>query len=270
MKWFFALNQDSVHFQEYANMSRVAVISAKRNTALEPYFIFDGDDPDLCSWMQGQGVTIIHWRSSLYEDLRSIAAKFQNEGYFTIGAGAFLRTELPEIAQRHNIADDYLLYTDCDVMFLSDVTKGLSGLRPKFFSVAPEFIKFDYIRMNTGVMVMNMPRLTELHQSFQQYIRKNLPRLVLESFDQCAYRRFFKSRFIRLPKWQMLPHSYNWKPYWGDFRKGSIVHFHGPKPYQKGLLLSKTVPPHLESLRHLVRGSYLELSDMWYEFLSAC
>lgn len=64
--------------------------------------------------------------------------------------------------------DEYILYTDCDVMFMDQVTKDLEKLSCRYFAVAPEFDSKDYQLMNTGVMLMNLKNLIAVEEKVQE------------------------------------------------------------------------------------------------------
>jgi len=91
---------------------------------------------------------------------------------------AFLRVDLPLLFKR----DDFLLYTDCDIIFLRDPQ--LEMVRPEYFSCAPERVRGDRVHFNSGVMVMNLKALAANHAVFCEYIRQNYAKLV--AFDQGA------------------------------------------------------------------------------------
>ena len=80
-------------------------------------------------------------------------------------------------------------------------------------------------------------------------IRAQLAVSVQSSFDQHAYREHYRGR------WDQLPVEMNWKPYWGRNAAAQIVHFHGPKPFQKYAIAAGTVPP---ALAQLATGAFFE------------
>jgi hypothetical protein len=88
--------------------------------------------------------------------------------------------------------------------------------------------------MNTGVMLMNTERLRESLSQFRKYIRQNLAELERESWDEAAYRWFYRDS--NGPLWDRLRPELNWKPYWGWNPQARIIHFHGPKRYQRSCL----------------------------------
>jgi hypothetical protein len=116
-------------------------------------------------------------------------------------------------------------------MFLDEVEPELETNPCQLFAVAPEFVRDDYVHMNTGVMLMNTERLRESLPEFRQYISKNLAALEAESWDEAAYRWFYRDE--NGPMWDRLRPELNWKPYWGENPEAKIIHFHGPKPYQR-------------------------------------
>jgi lipopolysaccharide biosynthesis glycosyltransferase len=141
----------------------------------------------------------------------------------TSAKGAYLRLEIPAIEQE----DDYVLYTDTDVIFNS--IDGLETIRPRILAIAPEFDPQDWINRNTGVMVVNVPALRSHLNPLRNFILEHLPDL--SAHDQTAICRFFQGQ------WDQLPLEYNWKPYWGYSCSARIVHWHGPKPFHVEMIL---------------------------------
>jgi lipopolysaccharide biosynthesis glycosyltransferase len=267
MKWFFALNEEGNQFANYSDLVKVAVFTALQKTNLDPHFIYDGKENDLTAWLRKRDVKIINKRSFLFEKLKAESERRNNPLFLHIGAGAFLRLEIPQIVKELNYSDKFVLYTDVDVMFNGEVCDYLEALKPKYFAVAPEEIKHDYNYVNTGVMLMNVENLTGNEKAFRDYVVKNLSRLVDFAFDQGAYNLFYRrgriSRRILGNKWNKLNPLYNWKPYWGKSKEAKVIHFHGPKPYQAEALLSDSVPENIKCIAPLVRGGYLEYVDEW-------
>lgn len=267
MKWFFALNQQGNEYEAYVEMLKVAVHTALKRTSLTPYFLYDGPENKLTSWLREKRVEIIHCRSFLYDRLRAIAKERRDPLYLSIGAGAFLRVEIPRITKMMGIRDRFILYTDLDVLFIDEVCDYLETLTPKFFAVAPEFSPIHPRRMNSGVMLMNLENLRKQDIFFRKFVSDNLESLVDKGWDQGAYKAFYgRKRMVRWffgVKWNYLPPKYNWKPYWGDFSSAKIIHFHGPKPYQMDSLISPDTPKQLKPLIKLTKGKYFELCELW-------
>jgi hypothetical protein len=115
--------------------------------------------------------------------------------------------------------------------------------------------------MNTGVMLMNLKNLLAVDESFRKFVISNLEEF--PCWDQSAYQWFYRgprNQFFHRNGWDRLPIEYNWKPYWGDYSSAKIIHFHGPKPFQRELVKSGGSP---KILQELARGSYDELCTLW-------
>ena len=232
MKWFFALNDYSTAFELYSQMVKVAVFSARQNTSLEPYCIYDGKENDFTAWLRRQGVQILFHRTPHYEKLKTL-----DPLRFAAGGGAFLRVEVPKLIEQHNWSDEFVLYTDVDVLFLQDVVPELNQIACEYFAVAPESDPKNWEIINSGVMLMNVKTLLNVHDAFNQYIDVNIPELVYISFDQEAYIRFFAG------KWQSLRLELNWKSYWDENPEAKVIHFHGPKPNEIEQIRARYLPP---------------------------
>lgn len=292
MKWFFALNEDAGNFEPIAQMIKVAVYSARRHTSLEPHFLYDGKSNHLTQWLETRGVTIIPCRSYLYPHLEDLARRGNKPHILTVGAGAFLRTEIPRLAQEKGLSDTYILYTDCDVIFQNEVSD-LDGLQPKFFAVAPEGDRKDYTRINTGAMLMNLPALRAKEAVFRPFMLRHLDKLTAASWDQTAYEWFYNPLMRRLLEsgqsaanaeriyrglqrrglplrlgWQKLPSEFNWKPYWGQNPQARIIHFHGAKPFERDIMAPGKTPEHLQHLKASATGAYFEMSELWDDLLA--
>jgi hypothetical protein len=257
MRWYFALTEDSTAFRQYAEMIMVAVDTAKKRTSLEPHCIYDGGENDFTAWLTKRGVRIIPHRSFVREALEELGRRKQNPHLAAALSGAFSRIELPEIVKG---GADRVLYTDCDVMFLDEVVPELEANACRYFAVAPESDREDYVNMNTGVMLMNPERLRENLPEFREYVSKNLAALEAESWDEAAYRWFYRNDDG--PMWDRLRPGLNWKPYWGENPQAKIVHFHGPKPFQR-----EYIDSHWPELKPLTGGAYLAEVERWSKLL---
>ena len=259
MQWFFALTEDSTAFRPYAEMIMVAVHTARKVTSLEPHCIYEGGENDFTAWLRKRGVQIISHRSFVREALEELGRQKQNPHLAAALSGAFSRIELPEIV-RDRGGSGRVLYTDCDVMFLDDVVPELTAASCEYFAVAPESTQDDYVNMNTGVMLMNTERLGQSLPVFRDYVSKNLAALEAESWDEAAYRWFYRNESG--PLWDRLRPELNWKPYWGENADAKIIHFHGPKPYQRDYIDS-----HWPELKEHTGGTYLAEVHRWAALL---
>ncbi len=261
MQWFIGINEGCPAWEHYVALAKVAVHTALRHTSLEPHCLYDGAENDFTNWLRRRGVRIISWRTFLYEDLQELGERRKNIELLPATRGVFLRTELPRLQERFGF-DERVLYTDCDVIFRQDVVDDLAVASCKYFSVALETDLNRPEEMNTGVMWMNLPAMRNFEgDRFRIYLRENIDRLPEMAWDQGAYREFYRSAEAT-PLWDTLPPELNWKPYWQDYSAAKIIHFHGPKPFQR---------PYLDSffseLKFLAGGRYQELCDLWEELL---
>ncbi len=211
-KWYFSLNEEAG--PDFEAMARAAVRSCLRNTHLQPHCLYAGSPNAFTAWLQDHQVKVVFHRAAFLEPL--IAAGRCDQAYGTVARGAFLRVEVPRIEQE----DRLVLYTDVDVIFLEDLA-GPQPL-PRLFACAPQFLPTDYSYLNSGVMLVHVPRMRDEYGAFVEYIRAEFPRF--EAYDQGAFNTFFRGR------WDQLSPLWNWKPYWGVHEQAKILHFHGPKP----------------------------------------
>ena len=256
MQWYFALTEDSTAFRQYAEMVMVAVHTAQKVTSLEPHCIYDGAENDFTAWLAKRGVEIVRHRSFVREALEELGRQKGNPHLGAALSGAFSRIELPEIVR----GSGRVLYTDCDVMFLDEVVPELEANPCRHFAVAPESVRDDYANMNTGVMVMNTEKLRETLPAFREYVSKNLAALEAESWDEAAYRWFYRDESG--PLWDRLRPELNWKPYWGENAAAKIIHFHGPKPFQR-----EYIDSHWPELKPLTDGAFLAETKRWDQLL---
>ena len=89
---------------------------------------------------------------------------------------------------------------------------------------------------------------------------ENLAALESESWDEAAYRWFYRDD--NGPLWDRLRPELNWKPYWGESAQAKIIHFHGPKPFQRDHIES-----HWPELKSLTGGAYHAVVEQWSELL---
>jgi hypothetical protein len=241
-------------------MIMVAVHTAAQHTSLEPHCIYDGGENEFTDWLTRHDVRIVRHRSFLRERLTELGRRKGNPHFAAALSGAFSRVELPELVTNLG-GQARVLYTDCDVIFTGEVAPELEAHPCKYFAVAPESNQDDYVNMNTGVMLMNTVRLRESLPKLRDYISENLAALESESWDEAAYRRFYRD--ANGPLWDRLRPELNWKPYWGDNPQAKIIHFHGPKPFQRDHIDS-TWP----ELKPLTGGAYLEMVAQWSKLLA--
>jgi hypothetical protein len=222
MKWYFAVNEASL--VNYKDLITVAVCTAREKTALAPNLIFDGTECEFTANLQKNGVRI-HFRASSFGF--DLDKRPEVDGYkSSIARGAYLRLEIPEI----ELEDEYVLYTDVDVMFKSDYS--WNTLRPRLFMASGEydtsserFEQSDSV-FNSGVMIINVIEFKRRMPGFLQSIREHQYYYHGKGgfYDQGALNDYFHGEY------EALPNSLNWRIFAKDESPPVIVHFHGPKP----------------------------------------
>lgn len=241
-------------------MAKVAIHTALLHTSLQPHCVYDGGENGFTAWLKRRNVPIIHQRTFLYDELARLGERQKNPELLPATRGVFLRAELPLLQKRLGF-DERVLYTDCDVIFRSEVVDSLAPVRCKYFAVAVESDVQRPHEMNTGVMWMNLPEMFAFDAPFRDYLRANIDALPAMSWDQGAYRNFYRSAAGE-PLWGNLPPELNWKPYWDDYASAKIIHFHGPKPFQR-----PNIDSHYAELKFLTGGCYDEICDLWEALL---
>jgi hypothetical protein len=249
MKWYFCWSQDS-EFRldhDWKNLIRVAVESARLNTTLEPNFVYDGEKSDFTEELQARGVNVIFHRVSFAS---ALALHNPAPEFLAVARGAFLRFDIPLVADE---ADEFVLYTDADVIFRSE--PDLRGYYPLFFAAAPQFDRGRKSDLNSGVMLLNLKTFRSIHEKLVDYAVKNLH----VGLDQEILRLFVGQDYV------LLPDMFNWKPYWGTNDEAPIIHWHGPKPATVAGLLDGSVAVTHDAWRDLFErdhGAYRYYVEM--------
>jgi hypothetical protein len=224
LKWYFAISEPSLdrEHHDFRNLIRVAVESARQNTQLRPNMLYNGEPNDFTREMARKGVNVIPHRVSFYPELQQQSRTLSwADLYLSTATGAFLRTEIPLIETE----DDFVLYTDCDVMLMKDIP---AFTCPEPFAVVVEGAP-DAFDINTGVMLINVRRSRDNFSEFRKFIRANLHQFTI--YDQSAYSLFYAQQNGTLKP------ELNWRPYWGFNENAVVVHWHGPKPIAVRYLL---------------------------------
>lgn len=219
MKWYFCTNGTGAH--RYKTCIMAAVESCRNRTILQPVYVCHDADrslpPDLVAFLTRHDVPLIRRRPLVLDHLAAFAGTV--EGFhLDVAAGAYLRFDVPFLESD----DDFVLYTDCDILFLDAID--LDFCRPQFFACAPEFEVDNWTYCNTGVMVMNVEAMRRTSADLCQLSAARLRAGIFKAYDQGDLNAFYHHAWDRLS-----PH-YNWKPYWGLDPAAKILHFHGLKP----------------------------------------
>lgn len=213
MKWYLALNEGGTR-GDIGLHTKLAVLSAMKHTDLTPYLLYSGSRNSFTSWLETRGVRIIDSQLPYISVIEELTAAGR---YHMLTVGHWLRTNV--CLEDHD--DDYVFYTDVDVLFLKQ--PDLEAIRPHYFAAAPEFDRDSWNYFNAGVMVMNPRHMRAEYPLFERYLIDALKEKTHSFHDQIAYNEFYRGR------WERLPLELNWKPYWGLNDSARLLHFHGPK-----------------------------------------
>jgi len=249
MKLFLATNSDTAK-TDNIKMLEKSCISAIQNTDFEVYVIFDGKKEEL---NLPKEVNIIEHRHRCYDIFKN-SKRNTHEEILKIASSAFLRTEIPYLCNKLGFDDQFIMYTDYDVLFQKRDYSDLKLFKPLYFSGCPEFNKNDWNVVNTGSMLMNIKYFLSIDKDIIEYINKNFENLT--TWDQSLYNNLYKNKIDKLPL------EYNWKPYWGINPNAKIIHFHGAKPLAVETE-SKKNEPIVKYLRELNKKGYDYYNSLW-------
>jgi len=215
MKWYAAIS--SYSSPDYLQMLDVAITSCKLNTKFVPNLICDKKCDSIEKIKDKHGINVIYYAGKVFS---SFVAKFEHDKRLQGIAGTYLRSDIPIVEE----TDDFVLYTDADVMFGNPNIGKIPIPTPEYFAAAPEFDINNWNYFNAGSMLMNVKNLRADYDRFTSFVIPNFEMLFNHAHDQGAYNHLYAG------KWTKLPPEYNWKPGWGINEKAVVVHFHGPKP----------------------------------------
>lgn len=247
MLWFACIHEGNL---EYNEMYLCALKSALKHTTLDPYLIYDGSNTAFITTVKKLGATVIDHVFSL---ANTSYFKRQSVGWQRIARGTYLRLDIPLICQNIEFYDTYALYTDVDILFLSNPVPILETLKPKFFAGCPEIDPDNWSYVNAGVLFLNMDTMYSTYTKFMKRVSELLD---VPGYDQTALNNFYEDKIDRLPL------LLNYKPYWGLDANISIVHYHGPKPSEiKEYITSGKGNPYYMNLFAKVS------KDIWKKYL---
>lgn len=227
MKWYFAINEAGAAGGPGFH-AKLAVLSAIRAGGLSPHLLYMGTRGVFTEWMQEHGVAVIDASLTFLPAFDEAARAGRHPAHF---AGHWLRAGICLREQ----SDEFVLYTDCDVIFRR--APDLANVRPAFIACAPEFNRNNWDYFNSGVMVMNVPALRREYHDFENFVVDSLGSAAIGHFDdQVAYNKFYADR------WSRADPVLNWKPYWEFDERAVITHYHGPKLDAIRLILDGRLP----------------------------
>jgi len=214
LRWYFAIDEQG-SLGATGEDAKTAVLTARQAGGLEPHMLYYGARNDFTGWMERNGVRIIDTAPSFLAVMEQAEAAGT---YHAHSIGHWLRVAVPLVAQDQK----FVLYTDCDVIFLRHVN--WDAIRPAIFAAAPEFKADNWNYFNAGVMVLNVPQMHATYPAFEAHI---ISRITSGNWyhydDEVALNEAYRGA------WDRLDPRLNWKPYWGYNSGAGILHFHGPK-----------------------------------------
>jgi hypothetical protein len=129
MKWYLGINEAGTH-NELGLHARIAVSSALSRTDLEPRLLYTGARNAFTEWMEARGVMVIDVEIRFEKEINFLAA----QGLYPKALlGHWLRSQICLL----EMGDEFVVYTDCDVLFVEQPDFG--RIHPEYFACAPEF-----------------------------------------------------------------------------------------------------------------------------------
>ena len=266
MKWFTTTNEASLDNDSFFLLLQVAVLSARQNTSLEPFLVYDGNEHQRLTWLRDQGVVIVNHELPFRQELsdylyRTCKAELLPE-LVEIRSGAYLKTEIPTAVREHGVTDRFVLYTDCDVIFMRDLE--LHRKKPRYLAACgnreggrTRLRLGGWVHFNSGIMLMNVDAMCSTAAEFRTFVMNNggnakrPPSKFMQKnlflSDQVALNVFHRGRI------QSLSPSYNWHPTRGVDHRARIIHFNGLKWTQwNEFQEERLLPERMESFKRLV------------------
>ena len=258
------------NYEETYAASIVSLVETQSNKALKPILILhdpaanvikdvtnSNSNPLIGRFAASRGATVITINTLSFQTDINNHPQF-GQLPFTHRVGPFIRLDLFNIISKTNlfhlpgVCQDYVLYTDSDVIFANQITQR-TDLEPqkskmkekgKIVAYGPERSKRRWPIANTGVMFIDIPRFeNELLPSLLKYLRSD-PNRTYRSYDQgliCSYfgKEKNNAKGDLLDAVGAISPMWNWKLYWtfSTTKKRNesmsdikVIHFHGPKP----------------------------------------
>ena len=227
MKCYFCLTEPDERNSVYLDLLYVSLKSARQNTNLDLYVIYDGSENGRCyEILKEFDVHIIKQEFSHKQYLKNVyTEEFMKQLFGKIisldkVSGSFMRLDIPFIEQE----DEYVFYADIDVMFLRDFSQEDFG-KPKYLAATAEFDK-DLNKMtyfNSGIMYLNVQNMKEISNQIFELLKQGI-RHESGIVDQGYLNQ------LCFDKMTVMPIEFNWKPYWGYNKDAYIIHLHAMKP----------------------------------------
>ncbi len=227
MKCYFCLTEPDEQNSVYLDLLYVSLKSARQNTTLDLYALYDGSSTGRCyEILKEFDVHIIEREFSHKKDLEKTYTKEDIKKFcgrevpYSKIAGTFMRFDIPFVEQE----DEYVLYTDIDVIFLKDfLPDGFA--KPQYLAATAEFEK-DPDKMtyfNAGVLYLNVKNMRDISAQIFEMLKNGIKNQT-GLFDQGYLNQ------LCFDKMTVMPLEFNWKPYWGYNADARIIHLHAMKP----------------------------------------
>ena len=258
LKWVFTVYLTATSNVEHIRMAKVAILSARKQTLFRLVCVLMIDSQSrshdvvlsFVSWLQSHDVLVIEhtpvWSRVIHE-LYESGLFAQNIQYSPLYnntnamMSTFLRLDIPILG----FIDDYVLYTDLDVMFTRHIQIHEFGPDlPMYLAMGTEsFVidkvtpQFDANYGNAGVILYHIPNMHYTYDKFIEWTfseenkKKGLHYGDYGPGDQGAYNSFYHDHYKATIHQNAF---FNWRPYFKgaprDHHPVAIVHWHGPKP----------------------------------------
>lgn len=206
---------------EVGEMLKMSIASALENSGLCVKCLYCGSNERFINLLSSMGVEVILHKSRIEDAIINA----HNTINFPLHArGAYLRYEISEID-----SNEYSLYVDCDVFFVSKFV--LPKSLPTLVSGCKERGRDD--EFNSGVLLFNNINFKKSAHDFLSYAKARFGTWAV-GVDQRPFNDFYKGKL------ELLDDSYNWRPSFGVNDNASMIHFHGTKLEEVyGFLLNK-------------------------------
>ena len=233
LPWFISVELKKPDYVAYA---AVAIVSARERTAglLEPHVLVSTtEESSFVDWCIEQGVVVHRYTPVLAEDINALIktmVRTEEFGRKALG-GVFGRIDAPRVYRQWGGTSEYLLYTDCDILWdhlsVEEISQITSFPEQSLVAIGPQESKNSM--KNSGVLMFHVDRWLEEFPNFVAYCRTQ--NWSGQSWDQGLILHYFvRNKNLST----LLPNSWNWKVYWGRPSAGEspaiLYHFHGPKP----------------------------------------
>ena len=197
------------------------------------HILYHGNnDTDFRLWLNDKNV-IIHqhdpsWRGSI-EKMRKRGNPSKSHLFLHSGNyfGTWQRIDIPLFVE-----SEYCLLLDADTIVVRPFTLSDFGLDLTHGIAMSAEVKPNMEPSNAGVTLMNVPHMRQTYSKFLKFILEHVDSGEFNHpspSDQGAYLDFYE-KVVRI-----LPHSFNFKPYWKasviQQKIPFIIHFHGAKPH---------------------------------------